>query len=156
MELFQYFHSLGGSVNFLGGYLLVCHVVIWYIWKAWNDEIFNRVTKSAKEVEKSFFLAWNWFWIIRGRSFAASYNGIRILSTTCTYSGSSVCPAWECGGSPYVPLELGPDMLMVDLVGLRSSMCLERWFWNIFGLSSSYPFFFVVFVFPVYFISFLF
>lgn len=53
----------------------------------------------------------------------------------------------KCGCSPFIPLELGPVMLMVDLVSLRHSLCLERWFSISFVLASFFSrvscFFFV-------------
>lgn len=47
-----------------------------------------------------------------------------------------------CGGSSYVYFVLRPDLLMVDLVCLKSNLCLAMWFHFSFNLASSYSNFF--------------
>jgi hypothetical protein len=61
MTLFDYFCGSVRNKKAKNGFLLIWHTVLWSLWKARNDEIFNRVTKEPLEVvEEIKVLSWRW------------------------------------------------------------------------------------------------
>ncbi|GAU34179.1 hypothetical protein TSUD_162800 [Trifolium subterraneum] len=59
--LFDYFSDSARSKKSKKGFLLVWHSVIWTIWKARNNQIFNNVTSDPFElVESAKVLSWRW------------------------------------------------------------------------------------------------
>lgn len=55
--LFEYFFSLGGRAKFMGNFVMIWHIIVYSIWKVHNDNIFNDVSTTTKEVEDK-----NIFW----------------------------------------------------------------------------------------------
>lgn len=84
--------SLGGRAKFKGGFVMICHVVVWTIWKARNDVISNGVSKTVKEVEENNIFFWKWFiGKLEVNSCAYSDCAFRTLSFTLTNSKSNIC-----------------------------------------------------------------
>jgi hypothetical protein len=61
MTLFDCFNGVVRNKKVRKGFLLVWHTVIWSLWRARNDVIFNGITKEPLEVvEEIKVLSWKW------------------------------------------------------------------------------------------------
>lgn len=79
--------------KYKGDYLLIWHIVVWFIWKTRNDVIFKKIIKIVKEVEEksAFYVPRNNVWVDPEGTLALSLNDFTILFSTCIYSRSNVC-----------------------------------------------------------------